>query len=173
MFCVVESLRSFSYVSREIKGDSVRRVFAYQILFALLMPFLELYFCCCCHKAIVRLPSLRNFLQRTFTKITLGVVLALLYKRPVSIDRRGYDNFELNWFHGLSKSLAIPFSQVSADSFCVSIQECSRSLYALHWIGRPVWTKKITSDWFLISALLYNCTSPGLSLELRIPHCWI
>ena len=42
----------------------------------------------------------------------------------------GYDNFELNWFHGLSKSLAIPFSQVSADSFRVNIQECSRSLYA-------------------------------------------
>ena len=42
----------------------------------------------------------------------------------------GYDNFELNWFHGLSKSLAIPFSQVSADSFRFNIQECSRSLYA-------------------------------------------
>ena len=42
----------------------------------------------------------------------------------------GYDNFELNWFHGLSKSLAIPFSQVSADSFRFNIQKCSRSLYA-------------------------------------------
>ena len=42
----------------------------------------------------------------------------------------GYDNFELNWFHVLSKSPAIPFSQVSADSFRVSIQECSRYLYA-------------------------------------------
>ena len=34
-------------------------------MFILLMPFLELCFCCCCHKAVVRLSSLRNFLQRT------------------------------------------------------------------------------------------------------------
>ena len=27
----------------------------------------------------------------------------------------GYDNFELNWFHGLSKSRPIPFSRVSAN----------------------------------------------------------
>ena len=35
-------------------------------------------------------------------------------------------------FHGpgLSKSPAIPFSQVSADSFRFNIQKCSRSLYA-------------------------------------------
>ena len=70
------------------------------------------------------------------TKITLGVLLSLLYKRPVSIDRRyllkhwSYDNFELNWFHGLSKSPAITFSQVSANSFRFNIQKCSRSLYA-------------------------------------------
>ena len=57
--------------------------------------------------------------------------LPKLYKRPVSIDRRNlYDNFELNWFHGLSKSPAIPFSQVSADSIRFNIQECSRSFYA-------------------------------------------
>ena len=42
----------------------------------------------------------------------------------------GYDNFELNWFHGLPKSRAIPFSQVSADSFRFNTQKCSRSLYA-------------------------------------------
>ena len=42
----------------------------------------------------------------------------------------GYYNFELNWFHGLSKSRAIPFSQVSADLFRFNIQKCSRSLYA-------------------------------------------
>ena len=42
----------------------------------------------------------------------------------------GYDNFELNLFHGLSKSSTIPFSQVSADSFRFSNQKCSRSLYA-------------------------------------------
>ena len=34
----------------------------------------------------------------------------------------GYDIFELNWFHGLSKSPAIPFSQVTADSFRFNIQ---------------------------------------------------
>ena len=34
----------------------------------------------------------------------------------------GYENFELNWFQGLPKSLAIPFSQVNADSFRVNIQ---------------------------------------------------
>ena len=42
----------------------------------------------------------------------------------------GYDNFLLNRFHGLSKSPAIPFSQVSADSFRFNIQKCSRSLHA-------------------------------------------
>ena len=42
----------------------------------------------------------------------------------------GYDNFELNWFHGFSKGLAIPFSQVSAYSLRFNIQECSLSLYA-------------------------------------------
>ena len=42
----------------------------------------------------------------------------------------GYDNFELNWFHGLSKSPAIPFSQVSTDSFRFNVQKCSRSVYA-------------------------------------------
>ena len=42
----------------------------------------------------------------------------------------GYGNFELNWFHGLSKSPAILFSLVSADSFRFNLQECSRSLYA-------------------------------------------
>ena len=48
----------------------------------------------------------------------------------ILLKYRAYDNFELNWFHGLLKSLAIPFSQVSADSFRVNVQECSRSLYA-------------------------------------------
>ena len=42
----------------------------------------------------------------------------------------GHENFELNWFHRLSKSLATPFSQVSADSFHVNIREYPRSLYA-------------------------------------------
>ena len=61
-----QSRFDLSYLlSRKIEGDSVRRVFAQQILFILLMPFLELYFCCCCHKAVDRLSSLSNFLQRT------------------------------------------------------------------------------------------------------------
>ena len=34
--------------------------FAQQIMFTLLMPS---YFYCCCHKAVVRLTCLRNFLQ--------------------------------------------------------------------------------------------------------------
>ena len=41
----------------------------------------------------------------------------------------GVDNFQLKWFHGLSKSPAIPFSKVSADSFRFNVQKCSRSLY--------------------------------------------
>ena len=60
-----QSRFDLSYLSRKIEEDSVRRVFAQQILFILLMPFLELYFCCCCPKAVVRLSSLRNFLKRT------------------------------------------------------------------------------------------------------------
>ena len=43
------------------------------------------------------------------------------FNRPakflILLKHWGYDNFELNWFHGLSKSPATPFSQVSADSF--------------------------------------------------------
>ena len=76
------------------------------------------------------------------TKVTLGVLLALLYKWPVPIDQRkflillGYDNFELNWFQGLSKSLGIPFSQVSAFRF--NIQKCSPSLHAFIAF-RPTW----------------------------------
>ena len=47
------------------------------------------------------------------------------FNRPAKVlillKHWGYDNFELNWFHGLSKSPAIPFSQVSADSFRFNI----------------------------------------------------
>ena len=56
------------------------------------------------------------------------------FNRPakflILLKHWGYDNFELNWLHGLSKSPAIPFSQVSADSFRFNIQECFRSIYA-------------------------------------------
>ena len=62
------------------------------------------------------------------------IVQTTSFNRPakflILLKHWGYDNFELNWFHGLSKSLVIPFCQVSADSFRVNIQECSRSLYA-------------------------------------------
>ena len=54
-----------------------------------------------------------------------------LAKFIILSKHRGYDNFGLNCFHRLSKSPAIPFTQVSADSFRFNIQECSRSLYAL------------------------------------------
>ena len=64
---------------------------------------------------------------------TCFIVQTTGFNRPekflILLKDWGYDNFELNWFHGLSKSLAILFSQVSADSFRVNIRECSRSLY--------------------------------------------
>ena len=67
------------------------------------------------------------------TKVTLGVPLALFNKPAkflILLKHWGYDTFELNWFHGLSKSPAIFFFQVSADSFRFNIQKCSPSLYA-------------------------------------------
>ena len=64
---------------------------------------------------------------------TCVIVQTTCFNRPakflILLKYWGYDNFKLNWFHGLSKSPAIPFSQVSADSFSFNIQECSRSLY--------------------------------------------
>ena len=65
---------------------------------------------------------------------TCFIVQTTGFNRPakflILLKHWGYDNFELNWFHRLSKSPAIPFSQVSADSFCFNIHKCSRSLYA-------------------------------------------
>ena len=65
---------------------------------------------------------------------TCVIVQTTGFNRPakflILLKHWGYGNFELNWFHGLSKSSAIPFSQVSAKSFRFDIQECSRSLYA-------------------------------------------
>ena len=65
---------------------------------------------------------------------TCFIVQTTGFNRPAKflnlLKHCGYDNFELNWFHGLSKSPAIPFSQVSADLFRFNIQECSRSFYA-------------------------------------------
>ena len=73
------------------------------------------------------------FLPHTSTVILLEPYCGTITEPglPVILLKHlGYDNFELNWFHGLSKSPAIPFSQVSADSFRFNIQECSRSFYA-------------------------------------------
>ena len=65
---------------------------------------------------------------------TWFIVQTTAFNKPakflILLKHWGYDNFELNWFHWLSKSRAIPFSQVSADSLRFNIQKCSRSLYA-------------------------------------------
>ena len=65
---------------------------------------------------------------------TCFIVQTTGFNRPakflILLKHWGYENFDLNWFHRLSKSPAIPFSQVSADSFRFNIQKCSRSLYA-------------------------------------------
>ena len=54
---------------------------------------------------------------------TCFIVQTTGFNRPAKfltlLKHWGYDNFELNWFHGLSKSLAIPLSQV-LDLFTLS-----------------------------------------------------
>ena len=78
--------------------------------------------------------SLLLFNKNNTWRPTFFIVQTTGFKRPekflILLKHWGYDNFELNWFHGLSKSPAIPCSQESADSFRFNIQECSRSLYA-------------------------------------------
>ena len=78
--------------------------------------------------------SLSLFNKNNTWRPTCFIVQTISFNRPakflILLKHWGHDNFELNWFHGLSKSPAIPFSLVSADSFRVNIQECSRSLYA-------------------------------------------
>ena len=78
--------------------------------------------------------SLLLFNKNNTWRPTCFIVQTTGFNRPakflILLKHWGYDNFELNWFHGLSKSPAIPFSQVSADSFRFNIQEYSRSLYA-------------------------------------------
>ena len=78
--------------------------------------------------------SLLLFNKNNTWRLTCFIEQTTGFNRPakflILLKHWGYDNFELNWFHGLSKSPAIPFSQVSADSFRFNIQECSRSLYA-------------------------------------------
>ena len=69
-----------------------------------------------------------------YMKITCFIVQTTGFNKPakflILLKHWGYYNFELNWFHGLSKSRAIPFSQVSADLFRFNIQKCSQSLYS-------------------------------------------
>ena len=79
--------------------------------------------------------SLLLFNKNNTWRPTCFIVQTTGFNRPaakflISLKHWGYDNFGLNWFHGLSKSPAIPYSQVSADSFRFNIQKCSRSLYA-------------------------------------------
>ena len=79
--------------------------------------------------------SLLLFNKNNTWRPTCFIVQTTGFNRPakflILLKLWAYDNFELNWFHGLPKSPATPFSQVSADSFRFNIQECSRSLYAL------------------------------------------
>ena len=78
--------------------------------------------------------SLLLFNKNNTWRPTCFIVQTTGFNRPAKFlilsKHWGYDNFVLNWFQGLSKSPAIPFSQVTADSFRFNIQECSRSLYA-------------------------------------------
>ena len=55
----------------------------------------------------------------------------------------GYDNFELNWFHGLSKSLAILFSQV-LDLFTLSWETSTKHPRSVRGNFIPI--LKITGD---------------------------
>ena len=65
------------------------------------------------------------------TKITLGVLLALLYKRPVSIDRRNLRlrQLRVKLISRVVKESIDSLFLVSAHPFLFNIQECSRSLY--------------------------------------------
>ena len=78
--------------------------------------------------------SLLLFNKNDTWRPTCFIVQTTGFNRPakflILLKHWAFDNFELNWFHGLSKSPAIPFSPVSADSFRFNIQKCSRSLYA-------------------------------------------
>ena len=71
---------------------------------------------------ILNFISLLLFNKSNTWRPTCFIVQTTSFNRPakfvILLKHWGYDNFELNWFHGLSKSPAIPFSQVSADSFC-------------------------------------------------------
>ena len=70
--------------------------------------------------------SLLLFNKNNTKRPACFIVQTTGFNRPakflILLKRWGYDNFELNWFHGLSKSAAIPFSQVSADSFLFNIR---------------------------------------------------
>ena len=78
--------------------------------------------------------SLLLFNKNNTWRPTCFIVQTTGFNRPgnflILLKHRGYENFELNWFHGLSKSPAIPFSQVSADSFRFNTQKCFKCLNA-------------------------------------------
>ena len=52
---------------------------------------------------------------------TCSIVQTTCFNRPakflILLKHWGYDNFELNWFHGLSKSPAIPFPRWAPTHF--------------------------------------------------------
>ena len=94
--------------------------------------------------------------------MALGVLLALLYKRPVSIDRRNFTFFKALRLRQLRVKL-IPFCQVSADSFRFNIQECSRSLYAFIAFRPTCFARRYILSWSplkerLTFAITYNAT---------------
>ena len=78
--------------------------------------------------------SLLLFNKNSTWRPTCFIVRTTGFIRPakflILLKHWGCENFELNWLHGLSKSPAIPFSPVGADSFRFNVQKCSRSLYA-------------------------------------------
>ena len=79
--------------------------------------------------------SLLLFIKNNNWRPTCFIVQTTGFNRPakflILLKHWGYDNLQLvKLISGLSKSPALSFPQVSADSFRVNIQECSRSLYA-------------------------------------------
>ena len=91
--------------------------------------------------------SLLSFNKNNTWRPTCFIIQTTGFNRPakflILLKHWGYENFELNWFHGLLKSLAIPFSQVSTNSFRFNIQKCSRSLYAFIAFRPTCFTRRL------------------------------
>ena len=110
------------------QGNPQHTEYSLRIIFNL--QFEESKFCFDIYSFI----SLLLFNKNNTWRLTRFIIQTTGFKRPakflILLKHWGYDNFELNWFHGFSKSSAIPwFSLMSADSFRFNIQKCSRSLY--------------------------------------------